>query len=141
MILSESGKNFSFPVFYVRRSLKRLERFMKNITKCPWGSFEVLSEAPGHKVKRIIVASGGSLSLQLHHHRSEHWFVVAGQGVATIAGTQKVLSPGQSVDIPQMAKHRIENASEETLVFIEVQTGEYCGDDDIERFEDRYGRI
>ncbi|KFO66541.1 mannose-6-phosphate isomerase [Smithella sp. SCADC] len=114
---------------------------MKKVTKCPWGNFEVLLDAPDHKVKRIIVEPGGCLSLQLHHHRSEHWFVVAGKGMAIVDGKKKSLHAGSSIDIPQKSKHRVQNSSDEDLIFIEVQTGEYCGDDDIERFEDKYGRI
>jgi mannose-6-phosphate isomerase-like protein (cupin superfamily) len=114
---------------------------MKKVTRCPWGSFEVLSEAPGHKVKRITVEPGGSLSLQLHHQRAEHWFVVAGKGLVTVGSKRKSLRVGSAIDIPKKAKHRIRNSSTENLVFIEVQTGEYCGDDDIERFEDIYGRV
>ena len=114
---------------------------MGKITKCPWGSFEVLSEASDHKVKRIIVEPGGCLSLQLHHLRSEHWFVVSGKGVVTINGNKKSLRLGSSLDIPKKAKHRVQNSSDDNLIFIEVQTGEYCGDDDIERFEDKYGRV
>jgi len=114
---------------------------MKKITKCPWGSFEVLSEAPDHKVKRIVVEPGGCLSLQLHHMRSEHWFVVAGFGVAIVGGKERSLRAGSSLDIPQKSKHRVQNSSGEKLIIIEVQTGEYCGDDDIERFEDKYGRV
>jgi len=114
---------------------------MGKITKCPWGSFEVLSEAPDHKVKRIVVEPGGCLSLQLHHRRSEHWFVVAGCGVAIVDGKEKSLHVGSSLDIPRKSKHRAQNSSDENLIIIEVQTGEYCGDDDIERFEDKYGRI
>jgi mannose-6-phosphate isomerase-like protein (cupin superfamily) len=114
---------------------------MKKVTKCPWGNFEVLLDAPDHKVKRIIVEPGGCLSLQLHHHRSEHWFVVAGKGMAIVDGKKKSLHAGSSIDIPQKSKHRVQNSSDEDLIFVEVQTGEYCGDDDIERFEDKYGRI
>jgi mannose-6-phosphate isomerase-like protein (cupin superfamily) len=114
---------------------------MGKITKCPWGSFEVLSEAPGHKVKRIVVEPGGCLSLQLHHRRSEHWFVVAGFGVTIVDGKKKSLRAGSSIDILKKAKHRVQNSSGENLIIIEVQTGEYCGDDDIERFEDKYGRV
>lgn len=114
---------------------------MGKITKCPWGSFEVLSEAPDHKVKKIVVEPDGCLSLQFHHMRSEHWFVVAGFGVALVNGKKKSLRAGSSIDIPQKAKHRVQNSSDENLIIIEVQTGEYCGDDDIERFEDKYGRI
>jgi len=113
---------------------------MGKITKCPWGSFEVLLEASDHKVKRIVVDPGGCLSLQLHHMRSEHWFVVTGLGVAIIGGKEIYLQSGSSIDIPKEAKHRVQNSSDENLIIIEVQTGEYCGDEDIERFEDKYGR-
>jgi len=114
---------------------------MGKITKCPWGSFEVLLEAPDHKVKRITVEPGGCLSLQLHHLRSEHWFIVAGMGVVTVDNKKTSMRAGDSVDIPLKAKHRVLNSSSENLIFIEVQTGKYCGDDDIERFEDNYGRV
>ena len=114
---------------------------MGKITKCPWGSFEVLLEAPDHKVKRIIVEPNECLSLQLHHLRSEHWFVISGKGIASVDGKKKSLHAGSSIDIPKKAKHRVQNSSDENLIMIEVQTGEYCGDDDIERFEDKYGRV
>lgn len=114
---------------------------MRKITKCPWGNFEVLLDAPDHKVKRIVVEPGGCLSLQLHYLRSEHWFVVSGRGIAIVNGKKKSIHAGSSIDIPKKSKHRVQNSSDEVLVFIEVQTGEYCGDDDIERFEDKYGRI
>lgn len=114
---------------------------MGKITKCPWGGFEVLSEAAGHKVKRIIVDPGGCLSLQLHHFRSEHWFVVAGSGEVTIGDNVTPLSAGKSVDIPVKVKHRVRNLADENLVIIEIQTGSRCDDADIERFEDLYGRI
>jgi mannose-6-phosphate isomerase len=114
---------------------------MGKITKCPWGSFEVLSDAPDHKVKRIVVEPDGVLSLQRHKQRSEHWFVVSGKGIASVDGKKKSLHVGISLDIPKKAKHRVQNSSGENLIIIEVQTGEYCGDDDIERFEDKYGRI
>ncbi len=114
---------------------------MKKITKRPWGSYEVLSDVPGHKVKRFIVHPGGCLSLQRHHQRSEHWFVVAGIGTAVVDGKKKKLQQGRSIDIPRKAKHRVWNSSDENLVIIEVQSGEYCGEDDIERFDDKYGRV
>jgi len=109
--------------------------------KRPWGYFEILSDAPDYKVKRIVVEPGGCLSLQLHHMRSEHWFVVAGFGVAIVDGKKKSLRAGSSLDIPKAAKHRVQNSSDENLIIIEVQTGEYFGEDDIERLEDKYGRI
>ncbi len=114
---------------------------MGKITKCPWGGFEVLSETAGHKVKRIIVDPGGCLSLQLHHFRSEHWFVVAGSGDITVGDEVISLSAGESVDIPVKVKHRVRNPAHENLVIIEIQTGARCDDGDIERFEDLYGRI
>jgi mannose-6-phosphate isomerase-like protein (cupin superfamily) len=114
---------------------------MGKITKCPWGSFEVLLEAPDYKVKRIVVEPGGCLSLQRHHFRSEHWFVVSGAGEAIVEDGKISLHPGSAVDIPEKIKHRVQNYTTENLVIIEIQKGVYCGDDDIERFEDRYGRV
>ncbi|MEE9911309.1 MAG: phosphomannose isomerase type II C-terminal cupin domain [Deltaproteobacteria bacterium] len=106
----------------------------------PWGYFEVLSDAPGHKVKKIVVSPGGCLSLQRHKYRSEHWVTVAGIGIATVDGKAFSLCSGQTTDIPSGAAHRLENTSSNDLVVIEVQTGTYFGEDDIERLEDRYGR-
>jgi mannose-6-phosphate isomerase-like protein (cupin superfamily) len=114
---------------------------MGKITKCPWGSFEVLSEAPDHKVKRIIVEPGGILSLQRHKQRSEHWFVVSGKGIASVDGKDYTVQQGGAVDIPAKKTHRLENSATENLIIIEVQTGEYFGEDDIERLEDKYGRV
>ena len=114
---------------------------MGKITKCPWGSFEVLSEAPDHKVKRIVVEPGGLLSLQRHKLRSEHWFVVTGKGIASVDGKDYPVQKGSAVDIPAKKTHRLENSSTENLVVIEVQTGKYFGEDDIERLEDKYGRV
>jgi len=106
----------------------------------PWGSFEVLMEAPYYTVKMLEVKPGECLSLQLHRRRSEHWFVVAGSGLATIDSEITSLYHGHSIDIPKGSMHRVKNSSEENLIIIEVQTGE-CYEDDIERFEDKYGRI
>ena len=114
---------------------------MGKITKCPWGSFEVLLAASDYKVKRIIVEPGGCLSLLRHYFRSEHWFVVAGAGEAIVEDGKITLNPGSTVDIPEKVKHRVQNYTTENLVIIEIQKGVYCGDDDIERFEDRYGRV
>jgi len=114
---------------------------MGKITKCTWGSFEVLSEASNHKVKRIVVEPGGILSLQHHKQRSEHWFVVSGKGIASVDGKDYSVQNGSAVDIPLKKTHRLENSSTENLVIIEVQTGEYFGEDDIERLEDKYGRV
>lgn len=106
----------------------------------PWGSFVVLDEGSGYKVKTLEVKSGQRLSLQRHAQRAEHWFVVRGRAVVTIDGAEHELEPGQAIDIPVGAKHRVENRGTEPLVFIEVQRGAYLGEDDIERFSDDYGR-
>jgi mannose-6-phosphate isomerase len=114
---------------------------MEQSGKRPWGYFEVLSDAPDHKVKRLVVAPGGMLSLQRHEKRAEHWYAISGDGQATINDKVIALWQGIAVDIPQGAKHRLENTSNNDLVIIEVQTGEYFGEDDIERLEDKYGRV
>jgi mannose-6-phosphate isomerase len=106
----------------------------------PWGYYLVLLEDAGYKVKQFVVKPGSRLSLQRHRHRAEHWQVVRGEGVVTLGKETVRLSPGGSIDIPLGALHRVESVGEENLVVIEVQRGEYLGEDDIERFEDDYGR-
>lgn len=107
----------------------------------PWGSYTVLEEKPGFKVKRIEVKPGAHLSLQLHHRRSEHWVVV--QGVATVLnGTEQLtLLPNQSTFIPVGTQHRLSNLGTTTVALIEVQCGDYLGEDDIVRLQDNYGRV
>ena len=107
----------------------------------PWGCFRVQAEEPDFKVKTIIVGPGKRLSLQRHARRSEHWFIVAGQGIVTKDSDLVPLEPGQAVDIPVGTWHRMHNPSTQDLVFIEVQTGDYFGEDDIERKEDDFGRL
>jgi mannose-6-phosphate isomerase len=106
----------------------------------PWESYTVLEDAPGHKVKRIDVRPGARLSYQRHAHRSEHWFVVSGVAEVTVDGFVSRLAAGEAVDVPMGAAHRIANPGPVELVFIEVQHGEYFGEDDIERLDDDYGR-
>jgi mannose-6-phosphate isomerase len=106
----------------------------------PWGSYEVLEDAVTHKVKRIEVHVGSRLSYQRHERRAEHWFVVSGNAEVTLDGRTRHLTAGEAVDIPTGAAHRIANAGESLLVFIEVQHGSYFGEDDIERLEDDFGR-
>jgi mannose-6-phosphate isomerase len=106
----------------------------------PWGSYTVLDDDGTHKVKRIVVLPGKRLSYQRHARRSEHWFIVAGSPKVTLDGTDISLIAGQSVDIPVGTDHRIENPGDTDVVFIEVQHGEYFGEDDIVRLEDDYGR-
>ncbi len=107
----------------------------------PWGHYTVLADEPDHKVKRICVYPGKRLSLQRHRRRAEHWYLLSGEAVVTLDGKESPLRGGQSVDIPRGAAHRLLNAGKTEAVFIEVQTGEYFGEDDIERIEDDYGRI
>jgi mannose-1-phosphate guanylyltransferase/mannose-6-phosphate isomerase len=106
----------------------------------PWGSYDSIDQGDGFQVKRLTVKPGGVLSLQMHHHRAEHWIVVAGTARITCDDRVFLLSQNQSTYIPQGAKHRIENPGTETLRIIEVQSGSYLGEDDIVRFEDNYGR-
>lgn len=106
----------------------------------PWGSYTVLDDASTHKVKRIEVRSGHRLSYQRHSRRAEHWFIVAGSAEVTLDGDVHTLEPGQAVDIPVGAAHRIASVGQADLVFIEVQQGDYFGEDDIERLEDDFGR-
>jgi len=103
----------------------------------PWGHYTVLADEADHKVKRIVVQPGKRLSLQRHQQRAEHWYVVKGEALVTLDESEKILSAGNAVDIPIRTKHRIENTGSEELIFIEVQT---FGEDDIERFDDDFGR-
>lgn len=106
----------------------------------PWGAFRVLEEGAGFKVKRLVVKPQGRLSLQSHRHRAEHWTVVLGAATVTIGGEVVTLTPGQSIDIGQGDRHRLENLGESEVVLIEVQFGDYLGEDDIVRYEDAYQR-
>jgi mannose-1-phosphate guanylyltransferase/mannose-6-phosphate isomerase len=106
----------------------------------PWGTYTVLEEGPGFKIKRIEVKPGASLSLQMHHHRSEHWVVVSGTARVTNGEREMTIATNESTFIPAGNRHRLENATREDLVMIEVQSGGYLGEDDIVRFDDVYGR-
>ena len=106
----------------------------------PWGWFDVLEESACFKVKRIQVNPGACLSLQKHAYRSEHWTVVDGVAEVTIGTVKTTLEKNQSTYIPLGTMHRLENASSKPLALIEVQCGDYLGEDDIMRFEDCYGR-
>ena len=106
----------------------------------PWGYYTILSDEPDHKVKRIVVYPGKRLSLQKHQRRAEHWTTVYGEGLVTLDGKQIRLTKGDSIDIPKGGVHRIENPTKENMAFIEVQMGDYFGEDDIVRLEDDFGR-
>ena len=107
----------------------------------PWGSFTILDEGENYKVKRLEVLPGKRLSYQRHSRRAEHWFVVRGTAKVTLNDVEILVGTGQALDIPVGAAHRIENSPDtEKLVIIETQTGDYFGEDDIERLDDDFGR-
>ena len=106
----------------------------------PWGYYLVLYEEEGRKVKRFLVRPGKRLSLQRHKYRAEHWHLVRGDALVTRDGEAIRMQAGQSLDIPLGAAHRIENVGQGDVIVIEVQSGTYLGEDDIERFEDDFGR-
>ncbi|WP_462323929.1 mannose-1-phosphate guanylyltransferase/mannose-6-phosphate isomerase [Desulfoplanes sp.] len=107
----------------------------------PWGSYTILEEGPYYKIKRLEVLPGAKLSKQMHHHRSEHWVVVAGTAMTEVNGTEYLLTENQSIDIPKTATHRLANPGRVPVEIIEIQTGPYLEEDDIVRFDDVYGRI
>ena len=106
----------------------------------PWGRYEILAEGDSYKVKTIWVNPGKRLSYQRHEKRAEHWFIVQGKARITLNGDNFEMGAGDSIDIEIGDLHRIENIGKEDVVFIEVQTGTYFGEDDIERIEDDFGR-
>jgi mannose-6-phosphate isomerase len=106
----------------------------------PWGSFTVLDEGDGFKVKRIEVLAGKRLSYQKHAQRAEHWIVVSGTAKVTLDDKEIMVLAGEAIDIEIGAAHRVENPGEDLLVFIEVQRGRYLGEDDIVRLQDDFGR-
>lgn len=106
----------------------------------PWGTFTVIDDGDDYKVKRISVDPGQRLSYQVHSHRAEHWTVVRGTARVTLDGIPFTLNPGDTINIPVGGAHRVENPGDGEMVFVEVQTGDYFGEDDIRRLEDDYGR-
>jgi mannose-1-phosphate guanylyltransferase len=135
--------DFSQDVKIVVSQLKELGHETSKLHKTvirPWGTYTVLEEGLGFKTKRIEVKPGSRLSLQMHHHRSEHWVVVKGQATIINGHQTIVINENESTYIPAGHQHRLENKTDESLVLIEVQCGTYLGEDDIVRFEDSYGR-
>jgi mannose-1-phosphate guanylyltransferase / mannose-6-phosphate isomerase len=107
----------------------------------PWGTYTVLEEGSRFKIKRIVVKPGATLSLQMHHHRSEHWVVVSGMARVVNGSQEMLVNTNESTFIPAGHRHRLENPGVLELVMIEVQSGDYLGEDDIIRFQDAYGRV
>ena len=130
----------------LRRLVQKLKEVAPAVTEehlkvhRPWGSYHSIDQGPRFQVKRIVVKPGGRLSLQLHHHRAEHWVVVRGAARVTIGDETKILHENELTYIPSGAKHRLENPGKIELELIEVQTGSYLGEDDIVRIEDDYRR-
>ena len=130
----------------LRRLVLQLKKVAPAITEehlkvhRPWGSYQAIDSGPRFQVKRIVVKQGGRLSLQMHHHRAEHWIVVRGTARVTIGEETRTIHENESIYIPIGAKHRLENPGKIDLELIEVQTGSYLGEDDIVRIEDDYRR-
>ena len=116
------------------------EPFENLTTHRPWGTFTVLEEGNRYKIKRIVVDPGQRLSLQMHYHRSEHWIVVKGTAKVTIGDKETLVHENESIYVPKSETHRLENPGKVAIELIEVQVGEYVGEDDIVRFDDIYGR-
>jgi mannose-1-phosphate guanylyltransferase / mannose-6-phosphate isomerase len=123
------------------QAASRSEHVLPRLVHRPWGWYDSLDEGPRFKVKRIMVKPGATLSLQMHHHRAEHWIVVKGTAEVTVGEHVILLSENQSTFIPLGQKHRLANPGKVPLEIIEVQSGSYLGEDDIVRFEDTYGRV
>ena len=121
--------------------MEQLDSNMNYTEERPWGSFEVLLDTLYCKVKQIVVKPSQKLSYQYHEHRAERWVIVQGEAIVTIDDLNHTKTIGESVKIPKGAKHRIWNPGNTNLIFIEVQTGTYFGEDDIIRLEDNYGRV
>lgn len=116
-------------------------REYKEVEERPWGKYFVLEDEPDYKLKRIEVNPGQRLSYQYHNHRSEAWTIVKGEALIILNEKPQSYGSGETILIPQGTRHRVQNMCSETLVFIEVQTGTYFGEDDIVRLEDDYQRI
>ena len=138
-----SSKEKAHQVKNIVERLKKHDR-MEAESHCkvprPWGHYETLALSHRYQVKRLVVKPGKSLSLQLHHHRAEHWTIVSGTALVTCNDERFILSENESTYIPIGSKHRLENKGKIPLEVIEVQTGSYLSEDDIVRFEDQYGR-
>jgi len=127
-------------VVEILKSQNRIEYLSSRLVNRPWGSYFVLNESKGFKIKIVDVFPHRRLSLQLHHKRSEHWIIVKGIATVTIENKIYKLKSNQSIYVPAGSKHRVANEQDKQLTFIEVQVGSYLGEDDIERFEDDYER-
>ncbi len=113
---------------------------MEEIVKRPWGTYQTILRDKTYQVKKIVVYPNSQLSLQSHNHRAEHWIIVEGDGTVILGNKELKLKKGEHIHIPVKEKHRMSNFTNSEVVFIEVQNGDYLGEDDIIRYEDIYGR-
>lgn len=139
-----SKKGSSQKVKEVVSELKKRDSHLPNIhltAHRPWGTYTVLEDTPGYKIKRIVVRPGKRLSLQKHYHRNEHWIVLSGTATVTVGDNTFLVRPNESTYIKMGEMHRLENKGKIDLVLIEAQVGEYTGEDDIVRIDDDFKRI
>lgn len=142
LLVAQKGESQKVKNLVQQLKDKGRKEVSENVTMYrPWGSYTILAEGPGYKVKRIEIKPGGKLSLQMHYHRSEHWTVISGTGKCTLGEKTVIFRENESTYIPIGVKHRLENPGKIPLSIIEVQNGKYLGEDDIVRFDDVYGRI
>jgi mannose-1-phosphate guanylyltransferase/mannose-6-phosphate isomerase len=141
LLVAKKGETQKVKEVYKKLVEKGDERALVHRTAYrPWGSYTVLEEGERYKIKRLTVLPGKRLSLQRHYHRSEHWVVVRGTAKVKVGDKELLLRPGESTFIPAGVVHRLENPGKVILEVIETQIGEYLGEDDIERFQDDFGR-
>ena len=141
LLISQKGQSQEVKKVVDKLKAAKRREAVENVTMYrPWGSYTVLAEGEGYKVKRITVKPGAKLSLQMHYHRSEHWTVISGTGQLTLDDKVVIFKENESTYIPIAVKHRLENPGQIPLSIIEVQNGRYLGEDDIVRFDDIYGR-
>ena len=141
LLISKKGETQKVKDLVCRMKENARNEIEEHVTSYrPWGSFTVLEEGPRYKIKRIVVNPNEKLSLQMHYHRSEHWVVVKGTAKVLIGEKEIIIHENESVYVPKSTLHRLENPGKVSLEIIEVQNGEYLGEDDIIRTDDRYGR-
>lgn len=139
-IMAEFGKGvFSQSCQYFRNIFSKISNLWES--RRPWGHYKVLENTPGRKVKTIFVKPNKRLSLQKHRHREEYWLVAEGRGMVRVGDKEVPLKAGNSIIIPKNTTHRVTNLGEDTLVFVEIQVGDYLEEDDIIRLDDDFGRI
>ena len=142
LLVTRNGESQQVKKLVSQLKKEKRPEVSENVTMYrPWGSYTVLSEGEGYKVKKICINPGQSLSLQMHYHRSEHWTVISGTGKLTLDDKTVIFKENESTYIPIGTKHRLSNPGKLPLLIIEVQNGKYLGEDDIVRFTDIYGRV